>query len=196
MRTVKDPTVRKSEIVSASVELFLKNGYEKTTVENIIQQLGVAKGCFYHHFRSKDEVFEACIISLSSSLMRTYLSILEDERKPAKQRLMEYVDYNFQITEQQPELLEAIHSQGYAEVHERVMQESIQQILPTFIRLIEQIQAENGARDMDAAFSAVALLGAFRAVHAHYSHQPGLGMDRLKELTIEMMEGILQTRLR
>lgn len=44
----------KSKIVSAAWKLFYDNGYENTTVEDIIFESGTSKGSFYHYFESKD----------------------------------------------------------------------------------------------------------------------------------------------
>ncbi len=196
MRTVKDPVVRKSEIIAAAMELFQQNGYEKTTVESIINKLGVAKGCFYHHYRSKEEVFEECVSNLTRSLMDAYAGILEDTSKPAKQRLMEYIDYNFAASARQSGLSEAIHSDGFEDLHAAVVKASAAEILPVFIRLIEQIYEESNHQDRNAEFSAVALLGAFREIHEHYSHSPKMDLDKLYPLTIDLMENILDTPFR
>ena len=44
----------KSKIVSAAWKLFYDNGYENTTIEDIIFESGTSKGSFYHYFESKD----------------------------------------------------------------------------------------------------------------------------------------------
>ncbi len=44
----------KSKIVSAAWKLFYEQGYEDTTVEDIIFESGTSKGSFYHYFESKD----------------------------------------------------------------------------------------------------------------------------------------------
>ena len=44
----------KSKIVSAAWQLFYDNGYENTTVDEIIEESGTSKGSFYHYFESKD----------------------------------------------------------------------------------------------------------------------------------------------
>ena len=50
---------RRVEILRVSEELFYKNGYEKTTVNEIIEVLNLSKGGFYHHFSSKEELLQA-----------------------------------------------------------------------------------------------------------------------------------------
>ena len=44
---------RKTEIIDCAAALFLNEGYEKTSVQKIINTLGIAKGTFYHYFKSK-----------------------------------------------------------------------------------------------------------------------------------------------
>ena len=53
-----EETVRK--ILDASIGLFLKKGYEQTTVLDIVNNMGgLTRGAFYHHFKSKEEVLNA-----------------------------------------------------------------------------------------------------------------------------------------
>ena len=44
----------KGRIISAAWELFYKQGYENTTVEDILELSGTSKGTFYHYFEGKD----------------------------------------------------------------------------------------------------------------------------------------------
>lgn len=44
----------KSKIVSAAWKLFYEQGYEDTTIEEIIEESGTSKGSFYHYFEGKD----------------------------------------------------------------------------------------------------------------------------------------------
>lgn len=44
-------------ILSSSKELFLKNGYEKTSMERIAKKAGISKSNLYNYFKSKEEIF-------------------------------------------------------------------------------------------------------------------------------------------
>jgi AcrR family transcriptional regulator len=46
-------------LVSTARELFTERGYQATSVEEIIQRAGVARGALYHHFSGKDALFRA-----------------------------------------------------------------------------------------------------------------------------------------
>lgn len=59
----------KDKIIQTATELFTKNGFENTPIEEIIRKAGCSKGGFYHHFKSKDEVLEHIIDNLLKELM-------------------------------------------------------------------------------------------------------------------------------
>ena len=61
MRISKQPEERKQELVATAQTLFLKNGYEQTSVSDIVKQVGVAQGLFYYYFNSKKDIFLAVI---------------------------------------------------------------------------------------------------------------------------------------
>ena len=44
----------KGRIISAAWKLFYEQGYEETTVEDIVFESGTSKGSFYHYFDGKD----------------------------------------------------------------------------------------------------------------------------------------------
>ncbi|MBO7701010.1 MAG: TetR/AcrR family transcriptional regulator [Eubacteriaceae bacterium] len=46
----------KGKIVSAAWELFYAQGYDDTTIEEIVEKSGTSRGSFYHYFRSKDDL--------------------------------------------------------------------------------------------------------------------------------------------
>ena len=49
----------KGRIISAAWELFYEQGYEDTTVEEIIERSGTSKGSFYHYFDGKDALLSS-----------------------------------------------------------------------------------------------------------------------------------------
>ncbi|MCL2356920.1 MAG: TetR/AcrR family transcriptional regulator [Defluviitaleaceae bacterium] len=58
----KYPEETEKKILDASLKLFLEKGYEETTVLDIVAQLnGLTRGAFYHHFKSKEAVFERLV---------------------------------------------------------------------------------------------------------------------------------------
>ena len=55
---MKKGDLRKQEILSTAEILFCKNGYEQTSIQDILDQLNSSKGSFYHHFVSKEALLK------------------------------------------------------------------------------------------------------------------------------------------
>jgi len=56
---MKKGDMRRGELLAAAERLFYTNGYEKTSVQDILDATNFSKGGFYHHFDSKLAVLEA-----------------------------------------------------------------------------------------------------------------------------------------
>ena len=50
--------IMKQEILNTAEQLFCRNGYEQTSVQDIIDCLHSSKGSFYHHYASKEALLE------------------------------------------------------------------------------------------------------------------------------------------
>jgi AcrR family transcriptional regulator len=57
-RVVKEADERRAELLETGMRLFADLGYDQTSVQDITDAIGVAKGTFYHYFRSKDEMLD------------------------------------------------------------------------------------------------------------------------------------------
>ena len=52
-RIIKEADERRNEILDAAETLITEKGYSKTTIIDILNQVGIAKGTFYYYFKSK-----------------------------------------------------------------------------------------------------------------------------------------------
>ena len=52
---------RKQELLKIAYRLIISKGYEETSIDEIIAEAQIAKGTFYYHFKSKEEMLEALI---------------------------------------------------------------------------------------------------------------------------------------
>jgi AcrR family transcriptional regulator len=57
-RAVKKDSTR-TQILSVAADLFAQQGYEQTSIDEIAQKADIAKGTFYYHFESKEDVVRA-----------------------------------------------------------------------------------------------------------------------------------------
>lgn len=82
----KNPRNTRGKIVSAAWQLFYEQGYEETTVEEIIETSQTSKGSFYHYFDGKD----ALLSTLSDLFDEKYeaLQTTMDPAMPAMDQLL------------------------------------------------------------------------------------------------------------
>lgn len=87
VRIVKSAEDRRAEILDTAQMLFYSKGYEKTAVRDIIDEIGIAKGTFYHHFNAKEDLLDALINRLLDQALLILKPILEDEQLTALEKL-------------------------------------------------------------------------------------------------------------
>ena len=56
--------VTRQRLLTDATRLFAERGYEDTSIEAILYEAGVSRGSLYHHFGSKDALFEAVLAAL------------------------------------------------------------------------------------------------------------------------------------
>lgn len=54
----KHPEETVAKILDVSMRLFTEQGYEHTTIQDIVDALGMSKGAIYHHFKSKEDIYD------------------------------------------------------------------------------------------------------------------------------------------
>ena len=70
---------KKRKILEKAFELFRKNGYKDTKVEDITRKLGISKGSFYTYFKTKEELLYELLENVKKSEMERYSKVEIDE---------------------------------------------------------------------------------------------------------------------
>jgi AcrR family transcriptional regulator len=73
-RVIKHPDVRRAEMLDRASALFVQRGYDNVSLNDLIADVGVSKGAFYHWFPSKD----ALIAALAERSATEQLATIED----------------------------------------------------------------------------------------------------------------------
>jgi AcrR family transcriptional regulator len=90
--TRKLPKMERIEtIVHAAVDEFLEKGFEKASMESIARRGGISKGCIYHHFRGKDEIFLYAAQYLSQPVTR--MMAAAESVPSAREGLRQYIHH-------------------------------------------------------------------------------------------------------
>ena len=75
---MKKGDLKKQEILRTAETLFCKNGYETTSVQDILDILNTSKGSFYHHYASKELLLEEICRQRSREIADQILTKLDD----------------------------------------------------------------------------------------------------------------------
>ncbi|CAM4250446.1 TetR family transcriptional regulator [Bacillus manliponensis] len=139
MRITKEYEERRNEILNTAEKLFVTKGYTKTTVNDILQEIGIAKGTFYHYFKSKEEVMDAVIVRIVKADVEVAKKIASDSTIPVLEKLFHI------LTVQAPksggnkeQMIEQFHKPNNAEMHQKSLVQSIVHVTPVLTEVIQQ----------------------------------------------------------
>ena len=74
---------RRAQFIATAQKLFFTQGYESTSINDLIKAVGVSKGAFYHHFESKTAVLEAVVSQMADHAVGNLQAIIADDSLPA-----------------------------------------------------------------------------------------------------------------
>lgn len=136
-RIVKDPEERREEILQAARELFDANGYEKTTMRDVMDKLNIAKGTIYHYFRSKNDLLEAVIEKMVEDDIAEKKALLEDMSGSALDKIRTLVEAGNRM-EDHNSLLEHLHLPGNTGMHTQQLAVLISRQAVIYGELVQQ----------------------------------------------------------
>ncbi len=137
VRVVKKPDERRREIVAAARELFEKQQYEKTTMKDVMNKLGIAKGTIYHYFKSKEELLEAVI----ENSVDEYIEWMQENLNKTKGNAlnkMKVLITSGSVEEENDQILEHLHHPGNIGMHTRQLATTIMKLAPLYESVIKQ----------------------------------------------------------
>jgi TetR/AcrR family transcriptional regulator, transcriptional repressor for nem operon len=83
--------VTRDHIVEAADRLFYQQGYDHTSFSHIADAVGISRGNFYHHFKSKNEILDA-VIAVRLSRAGRMLEQWEAEAGDPAERIERFID--------------------------------------------------------------------------------------------------------
>lgn len=138
MRITKNADERRNEIVDVAEKLFKSKGYAHTTIEDIIQEIGIAKGTFYYHFASKADVMNAVVMRIVDRMVADAMRIVKDDQLTAPEKLSYIIMGEISQTSDNDDMIEELHQVDNAQIHQKSLVESITHLTPVFTQVIEQ----------------------------------------------------------
>jgi AcrR family transcriptional regulator len=82
----------KAKITEQSIRLFEKKGFSETSIQDIVDSIGVTKGTFYYYFSSKEELLMNIHLSYIDEMISKQEQIVKDSSKSCKNKLFDIVN--------------------------------------------------------------------------------------------------------
>jgi len=137
VRIVKKPEERRQEILAMAQKLFLEKEYETTSLNDVVNALGVAKGTVYHYFKSKEALLDAVVESISEQYLSKVRSKLKKSEAGSLEKMKALVKA-MNVSSDWKHTLENLHRSGNMGLHLRLLALTVKKMAPLFAEIIQQ----------------------------------------------------------
>lgn len=108
-------------ILDASLELFLEQGYEKTTTRQVLQEVGILNGSLYNIYKSKEDIFADLIMMAFEDVSKEVSLHLPEGADPCT-RLTVLLGTFLNLSSRSPRIAELlVISHGRWEIHSKIV---------------------------------------------------------------------------
>lgn len=135
----KYPEETRKKILDIAFRLFSEKGYDRTTIQDIVDALGMSKGAVYHHFKSKEDILDHLYdrYYVDSGMIS---DILNDSRLTGLEKLRRLLLR--QLSDQGKLEIDAISASGSSRADPQLLQlmlvTSVKEAAPIVQRLLEE----------------------------------------------------------
>lgn len=138
MRIVKEHSERLEEILDTAQRLFSEKGYGKCTINDIINEIGIAKGTFYHYFKSKEEVLNAINDRITAKILERVRAVSRDETLSSENKLLK-IFLSLNASEEIEEgLVEEMHEPENALLHQKMLASAVALVSPVLADVVKE----------------------------------------------------------
>lgn len=152
MKKEKDPE-KESRLLNSGFKLFINKGFQDTSIQEIVDDAGVAKGTFYTYFKDKYDIRNKLIAKKSNKLFNdAYKKLKKTDINKLDEQVIFIVDYIINYLEKNKLLLQFISKNLSWGIYTKTLNELYQKnetennsILELFLNDIEEqkLQIEN-----------------------------------------------------
>lgn len=138
MRVVKEAEERKNEILDAAERLFGAKGFDGTSTTDILNEIGIARGTLYYHFKSKEDILDAMIERMTGNLVAKAGEIAGEKDVPVLRRLTQMMLALNVNNDLGHEIMEQVHKPQNALMHQKMQERLLAGVNPIVTGLIEE----------------------------------------------------------
>jgi AcrR family transcriptional regulator len=126
------------KIIDIASKLFAEKGYEHTSVQDIVDELGMSKGAVFHHFATKEDIVEAVINMHSEKLIAGAEAIANDKSIPVCERLVRTAESLHVSDDDGLQMVEHLHKPQNELMHMRTERALLKDATPILAKIVRE----------------------------------------------------------
>jgi AcrR family transcriptional regulator len=83
-RRIAQGEATRRQLLEVATRLFAEQGFDDTSIEQVLTDAGVSRGSLYHHFDSKDRLFEAVVEHVEQGVTEQLMVAVSRHRDPVR----------------------------------------------------------------------------------------------------------------
>ena len=146
----KNPEETVNRILDVAYRLFMEKGYEYTSIQEIINQLGgLSKGAIYHHFKSKEDILVAVTDRITGDSNRMLAEIRDRKDLNGKEKLKTLFKASLFRSEQDEIFATAPNLHNNPKLLCSILYDTMEDVAPNYILPIIKQGIEDGSIQTD-----------------------------------------------
>jgi AcrR family transcriptional regulator len=129
---------RRQDLITVAAQLFLKQGYENTTINQIINKLNLAKGTYYYHFQSKEDILIAVSDKLISDTQKKLVAIHKQNEKDVLWRIREILSIFHDDFYQNRTIWKLVYHDNNIAMHKQVSKIGARRFTPLITDVLQE----------------------------------------------------------
>lgn len=139
MRVIKTAEERRSEILYTANQLFIEKGYDNTSISDILNKIGIAKGTLYYYFQSKEDIMNAIIDKVSITIFNHANEIAENTNLSVEEKILSIIrSINIENSQCGKEVIKHINKPENTVMHQRQIKSIVSGITPILTKIINE----------------------------------------------------------
>lgn len=128
-------------MLHSAFQLFIENGFDNTSIDQITKKSKVAKGTFYLYFKDKIDIRNKLIIEKSTEVFEmAYNHINNNNYNNREDKIIDFCDYIINYLEDDKALLSLIHKNISTSLYKEVLEKNDSNNI--IVKVLEELQEE------------------------------------------------------
>ena len=130
---------KKDQILDTSLQLFMKKGFDATSISDILSQLDIARGTLYYHFESKEAIMDAIIERLLNQVLEKIEKLMTNDSLSQTEKFMGFfASINLTQLTGDEEIVDYFNQPQNALFHEKSNRLLIKKLSPVLAQIISE----------------------------------------------------------